>query len=60
MALLVREALARYLEAETEAPRGRDPLLDLVGAAGDLERAADVARHHHRYLRTPHWKRRKR
>jgi hypothetical protein len=47
---LVREAVSRYLEQETQDVSENDPLFDLIGAAGDLETATDVASNHHRYL----------
>jgi hypothetical protein len=47
---LVREAVSRYLEEETQSVSPRDPLFDLIGAAGDLETATDVASNKHRYL----------
>lgn len=49
-AQVIREAVERYLDAEAQAPAGDDGLLDLVGAAGDLDPARDVARLHDRYL----------
>jgi hypothetical protein len=47
---LIREAVSRYLEEQTESVSPRDPLFDLIGAAGDLETATDVSSHKHRYL----------
>jgi len=47
---LVREAVGRYLEAETVVVPEGDGLLSLVGAARDLETATDVSQNHHRYL----------
>jgi len=47
---LVRDAVSRYLETETEAIPEGDGLLSLVGAARDLETATDVSQNHHRYL----------
>jgi hypothetical protein len=47
---LVREAVSRYLEEETQSVSPRDPLFDLIGAAGDLETATDVSSNKHRYL----------
>jgi hypothetical protein len=49
---LIREALSRYLGATTESISGDDSLFSLIGAAGDLEQATDVASNHHRYLAT--------
>ena len=47
---LVREAVSRYLEERSEGVSENDSLWSLVGAAGDLETATDVASNHHRYL----------
>ena len=47
---LIREALSRYLDATTESISENDSLFSLIGAAGDLETATDVASNHHRYL----------
>ncbi len=49
-AQVIREAVDRYLDAEARAPVADDGLLDLIGAAGDLDPATDVARSHDRYL----------
>jgi hypothetical protein len=38
------------LDQETQGVAENDPLFDLIGAAGDLEKATDVASNHHRYL----------
>src|SRR5262245_26418344 len=47
---LIREAVSRYLEQETQDVSENDPLFELIGAGGDLEKATDVASNHHRYL----------
>jgi hypothetical protein len=47
---LIREAVDRYLAEQSQAVSPTDPLFDLIGAAGDLETATDVASNHHRYL----------
>ncbi|MBI2896963.1 MAG: CopG family transcriptional regulator [Deltaproteobacteria bacterium] len=49
-AFVIREAVERYLDAEGHEPSGEDGLFDLIGAAGDLDEASDVARSHDRYL----------
>lgn len=60
VAELVREAVTRFLAAEEGEISDDDGLLRLVGAGAGLERARDVARRHHHYLREPHWKKRDR
>lgn len=47
---LVREAVSRYLEQETQEVSENDALFELIGAGGDFETATDVASNHHRYL----------
>src|SRR6185503_13458328 len=47
---LIRDAVSRYLEQQSEGVSPTDPLFDLIGAAGDLETATDVASNKHRYL----------
>ena len=47
---LIREAVSRYLEQETQDVSEKDALFELIGAGGDLETATDVASNHHRYL----------
>jgi hypothetical protein len=47
---LVREALDRYLEQETQQISESDGLFSLIGAGGPFETATDVASNHHRYL----------
>ena len=53
-AMLIREAVERYLEQERRDVAADDPLLSLVGAAGTLETASDVSVKHHRYLARGH------
>lgn len=47
---LIRDAVDRYLAEQSQSVSSNDPLFELVGAAGDLETATDVASNHHRYL----------
>jgi len=53
-ALLIREAVERYLEQERCSVSADDPLLSLIGAAGSLESATDVSVDHHRYVARAH------
>jgi hypothetical protein len=53
-AVLIREAVERYIEQERCDVSADDPLLSLIGAAGGLENASDVAANHHRYLARGH------
>ena len=47
---LIREAVSRYLDEQNRDVPGDDALFSLVGAAGELETATDIASNHHRYL----------
>lgn len=47
---LIREAVDRYLGEQSQGVTPDDPLFELIGAAGDLETATDVASNHHHYL----------
>jgi hypothetical protein len=47
---LIRDAVDQYLAEQSRNVSSSDPLFELIGAAGDLETATDVASNHHRYL----------
>ena len=47
---LIRDAVDQYLAEQSRSVSPNDPLFELIGAAGDLETATDVASNHHRYL----------
>jgi hypothetical protein len=49
-AVLIREAVDRYLAEQSQGVSPNDPLFELIGAAGDLETATDVASNRRRYL----------
>jgi hypothetical protein len=49
-AVHVRTALRAYLQDQALAPRGNDPLLELVGLVDDPSLPDDVAEEHDHYL----------
>jgi hypothetical protein len=47
---LIRDAVDRYLAEQSQSVSPNDPLFELIGAAGSLETATDVASNHQKYL----------